>query len=98
MDVNAPVVLLRCFSGLHDPRGPNIRHLFVDILTVALLAVMSRSDDWDEVVLYGLANLDWLNTFLELPNGIPSADTFSRLFARIKPDEFETCFIQWTQS
>jgi predicted transposase YbfD/YdcC len=98
MDVNAPVVLLRCFSGLNDPRRHNIRHLFVDILTLSLLAVMSRADDWDEVVLYGLANLDWLKTFLELPNGIPSADTFSRLFARIKPDEFEKCFVEWTRS
>lgn len=98
MDVNAPGVLLRCFAGLNDPRRHNIRHLFVDILTIALLAVMSRSDDWDEVVLYGLANLDWLKTFLELPNGIPSADTFSRLFARLDPDEFEKCFIGWTAS
>jgi predicted transposase YbfD/YdcC len=98
MDVNAPVVLLRFFSGLADPRRPNIRHLFTDILTIAILAVMSRSDDWDEVVLYGVINLDWLKTFLDLPNGIPSADTFRRVFARIDPDAFESCFIQWTQS
>jgi predicted transposase YbfD/YdcC len=98
MDVKAPVVLLRFFSGLTDPRRPNIRHLFIDILTIAILAVMSRSDDWDEVVLYADANHDWLKTFLDLPNGIPSADTFSRVFARIKPDAFEKCFIEWTQS
>jgi predicted transposase YbfD/YdcC len=98
MDVKAPAVLLRFFSGLTDPRRHNIRHLFTDILTLAILAVMSRSDDWDEVVLYSVINQDWLETFLDLPNGIPSADTFSRVFARINPDAFEKCFIQWTQS
>jgi predicted transposase YbfD/YdcC len=98
MDVQAPVVFLRCFSGLTDPRRHNVRHLFTDILAIAILAVMSRSDDWDEVVLYGLANQRWLGTFLELPHGIPCEDTFSRLFARINPDAFEKCFIQWSQS
>lgn len=98
MDVQAPVVFLRCFSSLTDPRGHNVRHLFADILAIAILAVMCRSDDWEEVVLYGRANQDWLATFLELPNGIPCEDTFSRLFARINPDAFEKCFIQWTQS
>lgn len=98
MDVQAPVVFLRCFSGLSDPRRPNVRHLFTDILAIAILAVMCRSDDWDEVVLYGLSNRQWLESFLELPNGIPCADTFSRLFARLNPDAFEKCFIQWTQA
>ena len=98
MDVQAPVVFLRCFSGLTDPRRHNVRHLFTDILAIAILAVMCRADDWEEVVLYGVANKDWLGTFLKLPNGIPSQDTFSRLFARINPDAFEKCFIQWTQS
>jgi hypothetical protein len=116
MDVQAPVVFLRCFSGLTDPRRHNVRHLFADILAIAILAdfdelssslslraegsrvVMSRSDDWEEVVLYGQANQQWLGEILDLPNGIPCADTFSRLFARINPDAFEKCFIQWTQS
>ena len=98
MDVQAPAVFLRCFSGLKDPRRHNVRHLFSDILAIAILAVMCRSDDWDEVVLYGRANHAWLAEFLELPNGIPSADTFARLFARINPNAFEHCFIQWTSA
>jgi predicted transposase YbfD/YdcC len=98
MDAQAPVVFLRCFSELTDPRRHNVRHLFTDILAIAILAVMCRSDDWEEVVLYGRANQPWLESFLELPNGIPCEDTFSRLFARINPDAFEKCFIQWTQS
>jgi predicted transposase YbfD/YdcC len=98
MDVQAPVVFLRCFSGVIDPRRPNVRHLFTDILAIAILAVMCRSDDWDEIVLYGLANQTWLESFLELPNGIPCADTFARIFARINPDAFEKCFIDWSRS
>ena len=98
MDVQAPAALLRCFSGLTDPRRHNVRHLFADIMTIAILAVMCRSDDFDEIVLYGRANLQWLKTFLELPNGIPSAHTFRRLFARLNPDAFEKSFIEWTQS
>ena len=89
MDVQAPVVFLRCFGELKDPRRYNVRHRFSDILAIAILAVMCRADNWDEVVLYGRANQTWLATFLELPNGIPSEDTFSRLFARLKPDAFE---------
>jgi predicted transposase YbfD/YdcC len=98
MDVQAPVVFLRCFSGLKDPRRHNVRHLFTDILAIAILAVMSRADDWQEVVLYGRANQAWLGTFLELPNGIPCADTLGRLFARVNPEAFEACFIEWTRS
>lgn len=98
MDVQAPLVFLRCFSRMADPRRHNVRHLFSDILAITILAVMCRADDWDEVVLYGRANLQWLATFLELPNGIPSADTFRRLFARISPDAFERCFIEWTRA
>ena len=98
MDAQAPVVFLRCFSHLADPRRHNVRHRFTDILAIAILAVMSRADDWDEVVLYGQANLHWLVDFLALPNGIPCADTFRRVFARINPDAFERCFIEWTRS
>lgn len=98
MDLQAPVVFLRCFSGLTDPRRPNVRHRFTDILAVAILAVMCRADDWNEVALYGLANQQWLAGFLELPNGIPCEDTFSRLFARLNPDAFEKCFIGWTRA
>jgi DDE_Tnp_1-associated len=98
MDAQAPVVFLRAFSGLTDPRRHNVRHLFSDMLAIAILAVMCRADDWSEVVLYGKANLHWLKEFLELPNGIPSIDTFRRLFARLNPDSFEKCFIEWTRS
>lgn len=98
MDANAPAVVLRAFSGMRDPRRHNVRHLFADLMTVALLAVMCRSDDWDEVVIWGRANEAWLRTFLELPHGIASEDTFSRLFARLDPNAFEAFFIAWTKT
>ena len=85
MDATATAPLLRFFGDLQDPRRPNIRHLFTDLLTIAIVAVLCRSDDWDEVVIWAKANLDWLKSFLSLPRGVPSADTFERLFARIDP-------------
>jgi predicted transposase YbfD/YdcC len=100
MDAQAPAVFLRSFAaaGLPDPRRHNVRHRFTDILAIAILAVMCRADDWDEVVVYARANRAWLATFLALPNGIPSADTFARLFARLDPAAFERAFVEWTAS
>src|SRR5688500_17619618 len=99
MDAQAPAVFLRSFAaGLPDPRRHNVRHRFTDILVIAILAVMCRADDWDEVVVYGRANRAWLATFLALPNGIPSVDTFARLFARLDPAAFGRAFVEWTAS
>jgi predicted transposase YbfD/YdcC len=96
MDAQATAVLFGFFADLPDPRRHNVRHLFSDILSIALLAVMSRADDWSEIVLYAQSREAWLATFLPLPNGIPCQDTFRRVFARINPDAFEQCFIRWT--
>ncbi len=97
MDAKATAPFLRLFDGLIDPRRHNVRHLFTDILALAILGIMCRADDWSEVVIWATANQAWLKTFLELPHGIPCADTFGRLFARIDPAGFETCFTRWTQ-
>ena len=96
MDAQATEVLFGFFADLPDPRRHNVRHLFSDILAIAILAVMCRADDWSEIVLYANAWKPWLATFLSLPNGIPCEDTFRRVFARINPDAFEQCFIRWT--
>jgi predicted transposase YbfD/YdcC len=96
MDAQATAVFFGFFADLPDPRRHNVRHLFSDILTIAILAVMSRADDWSEIVLYARSRETWLATFLSLPNGIPCEDTFRRVFARINPDAFEQCFIRWT--
>lgn len=98
MDVQATAVFLRFFTGLKDPRRPNVRHVFSDILTIAILAVFCKSDDWAEIVEWAKAQREWLKTFLALPRGIPSAQTFRRVLAAIDPDAFERCFIAWSSA
>jgi len=96
MDATATAPFLRHFDDLPDPRRHNVHHVLTDILTIAILAVLCTADDWDDVVLWARARQDWLKTFLSLPKGIPSRDTFARVFARLDPDAFERCFIAWT--
>jgi DDE_Tnp_1-associated len=74
------------FSGLNDPRAQHsIEHLLVDIVIVTICGVICGADTWVEIENYGIAKQEWLETFLELPNGIPSHDTFERMFARAAP-------------
>jgi len=96
MDALNSLGIPRAFHNLADPRKANHTHRFIDLLTIALLAVLSGSEDWVNVVHYARSKRDWLATFLDLPAGIPSHDTFNRLFARINPEAFEACFRQWT--
>ena len=95
MDDQATAEILRVFDKLPDPRRANACHKLVDILTIALVAVICGANGWEEVEAYGKAKLPWLKTFLDLPRGIPSPDTFARVFARLDPDAFENNFRQW---
>ena len=95
MDVQATAEILRVFKELPDPRRANARHKLLDILTIALLAVICGANGWEEVEAYGKAKFPWLKSFLELPSGIPSHDTFGRVFARLDPEAFENHFRQW---
>ena len=91
--------LLGCMSKLPDPREPyNQKHKFLDIVTITVLAILCGADTWDEVSDWGIANEDWLSTFLELENGIPSHDTFNRVFQMIDSKKFHELFIEWTES
>lgn len=95
MDAKIPGEILRVLETLPDPRGPNRRHLLMDLLTIALFAVLAGADGWVAVVTYARDKQAWLESFLELPGGIPSHDTFGRVFARLDPEAFERCFREW---
>jgi len=96
MDVEAPRGLLRVFDELEDPRVErNKLHGLADILAITLLAVICGADEWTEIELFGQSKLDWLRTFLRLPHGIPSHDTFGRVFSRLDPQQLERCFQKW---
>jgi predicted transposase YbfD/YdcC len=93
------VSFLNHFENLTDPRIERSKeHLLIDIVAIAILAVISGADGWVSIELSGKAKYEWLKGFLELPNGIPSHDTFSRVFARIEPKQFQECFLSWVNS
>jgi len=87
------------FSELPDPRVQHgIEHLLIDIVMLTICAVICGAESWVEVENYGLAKQEWLETFLDLPNGIPSHDTVERLFARLRPEALQQCFLNWVQA
>ncbi len=89
----------QCFGAIEDPRcGGKVEHRLVDILVIAVRAVIACAESWDDIALYGRSKLAWLSTFLDLPNGIPSHDTFRRVFMLIDPDAFEAGFAAWVGS
>jgi len=84
------------FGSLRDPRAAHsIDHKLLDILIITICATISGADNFAEIAEYGRAKEEWLKTFLELEKGIPSVDTFERIFARLKPEELQRCFIGW---
>jgi predicted transposase YbfD/YdcC len=89
--------LIEHFCDLDDPRRYNRRHLLLDIVVIAICAVVCGADDWGAVEEYGQARYEWLKGFLTLPHGIPSDDTFGRVFARLNAQQFQGRFITWVQ-
>ena len=90
--------LKKCFGKVKDPRIDRTkRHKLIDILIIAILAVICGADSWVDVEMFGNSKIEWLKTFLELSNGIPSHDTFGRVFALINPEEFEKGFMEWVK-
>jgi hypothetical protein len=91
--------LVEHFSALEDPRcAGKVDHRLIDILVIAVCAVIACAESWDDIALYGRNKVGWLRSFLTLANGIPSHDTFRRVFMLIDPDAFEACFTAWAQS
>lgn len=88
--------LLDLLDDVEDPRcGGKVEHGLTDILVIAVCAVIACAESWDDIALYGRNKLPWLKTFLDLPNGIPSHDTFRRVFMLIDPATFEAAFLSW---
>jgi hypothetical protein len=98
MDGKATGGILRFFNALIDPRAQNVIHKLHDIFILAICGVICGANGWVEVAEFGQSKLRWFSTFLDLPGGIPSHDTFGRVFAKLSPDAFERCFIAWTSS
>ena len=89
---------LEVFRNLPDPRGKrNQLHKLFDIFAIAICAILSGANDWVKVASFAQKKEAWLKTFLELPNGIPSHDTFDRVFCLVDPIEFERRFVKWTE-
>lgn len=99
MKLRPKINLIDHFTNLTDPRIDRTKeHKLIDILVIAICAVICGADGWVGMETYGKAKYKWLKQFLELPNGIPSHDTFSRLFARLDPEEFQVAFLNWVKS
>lgn len=98
MEEPASARLFDHFAHVSDPRSSNARHPLFDIFVIALCAVISGAEGWEDLEEYGQAQAEWFNQFLELPHGIPSPDTFRRVLSRLKPDELSQCFVNWTDA
>ncbi len=98
--MNQPeLTLVEHFRSIQDYReNHNKKHLLIDIIVVTVCCVICGADNFVEIQTIANEKLDWLRTFLLLPNGIPSHDTFNRVFARIRPEELRSCFVSWVQA
>jgi predicted transposase YbfD/YdcC len=95
--IGAPIA--EHFAALDDPRIDRTkRHNLLDIITIAICGTVCGANSWVDIELFGNCKEEWFKSFLELPNGIPSHDTFGDVFARLDPDQFQSCFIQWVRA
>lgn len=87
------------FSDLPDPRDAwKCDHRLQDIVMIAICAVIADAESWEDIALFGEVKQDWLKQWLELPNGIPSHDTFERVFRKLNPEAFEARFMKWVEA
>lgn len=98
MPVKTPTPLTESFASVPDPRIARTRaHELLDMIVMAVCAVICGADGWTDIETFGKAKRKWLKRLLKLPNGIPSHDTFGRVFARLDPVAFQESFTRWMQ-
>jgi predicted transposase YbfD/YdcC len=91
--------LIAELASIEDPRcGWKVEHRLLDILVIAVCAVLGEAETFEDIALYGRCKEAWLRGFLALPNGIPPHDTFRRVFTLLDPDAFERCFLGWVRA
>lgn len=96
MPLSNDASILTHFATVEDPRDQRGKErLLLDIITIAICAAICGAESWTDIEEYGHAKLHWLKTFLALPNGIPTHDTFARVFARLEPEQMQQCFLNW---
>ena len=84
------------FSKVNDPRIDRRKeHKLIDMIVIAICAVICGAEGWTDIENFGNSKLPWLKTFLELPNGIPSHDTFGRVFSMLDAQQFQLAFYEW---
>ncbi len=98
METSAKAKLMVHLSNLEDPRsGQNSRHIFIEVIFIAICAVISGCECWTEIEDYAETKQDWLKDFISMKGGVPSHDTFRRIFCILDFENFQKIFIAWTQ-
>ena len=91
--------LLTCFGAMEEPRqAGKVEHGLVDVLAITVCAVLAHAESFEDIDLYGQYKEKWLRQFLDLPNGIPSHDTFRWVFILVNAEQFKMCFLAWTRA
>ena len=95
MEEIEPLSVEDAFGDLKDPRSRSPEHPLIELLVVAIAAILSGADSWVGIATWGEAKIEWLRQYLRLANGVPSHDTFGRVFAMLDAKHFEACFVRW---
>jgi len=99
MEAKGRAGLIEHFGAVEDRRiQRSKRHKRIEIIVIAIGGVSGGADDWVAIAAFGQAKREWVATFLELPNGIPSHDTCNRVFRRLDPEQFQASFLRWVQA